>query len=58
MGVDDSWTTIYDLYWMKELKTIRTYHDNSGYYPKSEKEKIVIIDTDIEFEKVKRNIMI
>jgi len=43
---------------MKELKTIRTYHDNSGYYPKSEKEKIVIIDTDIEFEKVKRNIMI
>jgi hypothetical protein len=51
MGVDDSWTTIYDLYWMKELKTIRTYHDNSGYYPESEKEKIVIIDTDIEFEK-------
>ncbi|WP_375562635.1 hypothetical protein ACE193_08870 [Bernardetia sp. OM2101] len=51
MGTDDSWTTIYDLYWMKKLKTIRTYHDNSGYYPESEKEKIVIIDTDIEFEK-------
>lgn len=51
MGTHDSWTTIYDLYWMKELKTIRTYHDNSGYYPESEKEKIVIIDTDIEFEK-------
>ena len=51
MGVDDSWTTIYDLYWMKNLKTIRTYYDNSSYYPENEKDKIVIIDKKIEFEK-------